>query len=63
MRVLTGMKFDNTQWDDGKILDPANGKFYDCILKLSENPNQLNVRGYIGIPLLGRSQAWLRVHR
>lgn len=48
-------------WDDGEILDPKNGKTYHCKIQLIENGEKLSVRGYIGIPLFGRSQTWLRV--
>jgi uncharacterized protein (DUF2147 family) len=44
----------------GTILDPAKGKEYSCKIKLKD-PNTLEVRGYIGTPLLGRSQTWYRV--
>lgn len=60
MVVLSGLKKHDGMWDGGQILDPANGKFYDCTLKFSDNIDRLNVRGYIGIPLLGRSQVWIR---
>lgn len=45
----------------GTILDPANGKEYSCKIKLKD-ANTLEVRGYIGTPLLGRSQTWYRVN-
>lgn len=49
------------QWVDGEILDPKNGKTYHCNIHLTENNQKLNVRGYIGLPLFGRSQTWVRV--
>jgi len=48
------------QWINGKILDPKTGKIYQCQLTLTETGKELKVRGYIGIPLLGRTQQWLR---
>lgn len=51
---------DNT-WGNGNILDPENGKVYQCKMKLSDDANTLQVRGYIGIPLLGRTQIWTRI--
>lgn len=48
-------------WSDGEILDPKNGKIYHCNLNLSDNSEKLNVRGYIGVPLFGRTQTWSRV--
>lgn len=49
-------------WNNGNILDPKNGKTYHCSMQLSESGQKLNVRGYIGLPLFGRSQTWYRVN-
>jgi uncharacterized protein (DUF2147 family) len=48
-------------YDNGEILDPDNGKIYKCKMTLSASGNELEVRGFIGISLLGRSQTWKRV--
>jgi len=57
---LTDFEYDGElEWDDGYIYDPENGKTYSCKMWL-ENDNTLNVRGYIGISLLGRTEVWLR---
>lgn len=48
-------------YDSGEILDPENGKTYKCKMTLSPNDNELEVRGFIGFSLLGRSQTWKRV--
>lgn len=48
------------QWINGKILDPKTGKIYQCQMTLTETGGELKVRGYIGMPLLGRTQKWLR---
>jgi uncharacterized protein (DUF2147 family) len=61
MVILSGLKSSSAQWGDGNILDPHNGKTYNCSAKLAENGKRLTVRGYIGLPLLGRSQTWERV--
>jgi uncharacterized protein (DUF2147 family) len=47
-------------WDDGKILDPENGKEYSMRLTPIEGGKTLEVRGYIGTPFLGRTQTWIR---
>lgn len=46
-------------WEDGKIYDPGCGKTYKCKLTLT-SPNRLEVRGYVGISLLGRTEIWTR---
>ncbi|MFT6809134.1 MAG: hypothetical protein ACJA01_002366 [Saprospiraceae bacterium] len=47
-------------WSGGKVLDPKNGKTYKCKIELDGN-NELKMRGYVGIPALGRTQVWERV--
>lgn len=63
LRILWGLKSDGDRsWSGGKILDPKTGKVYKCKLSLSKTGKKLEVRGYIGISLFGRSQAWIRRH-
>jgi uncharacterized protein (DUF2147 family) len=50
----------NREYQGGEILDPENGKVYKCKMKLDETGNKLEVRGFIGFSLLGRSQIWTR---
>jgi uncharacterized protein (DUF2147 family) len=47
-------------WDGGDILDPDNGKIYRVRLRPSSDGKTMEVRGYIGLPLLGRTQVWIR---
>lgn len=64
MAIIRGVKkSDETEglWDGGTILDPGNGKTYKLRLKPSEDGKKLEVRGYIGAPMFGRSQTWLKV--
>lgn len=60
MVILNGLSKDDDEWNDGKILDPKNGKEYKCYITLVE-PNKLKVRGYIGFSLIGRTQYWYRM--
>jgi uncharacterized protein (DUF2147 family) len=48
-------------WEGGDILDPNNGKVYNVRLKPIEGGSKLEVRGFIGAPLFGRTQTWMRV--
>ena len=57
--ILKGLTKDGNSWTNGNILDPANGKEYDCTLTLS-GPTKLKVRGFIGFSFLGRTQIWKR---
>jgi uncharacterized protein (DUF2147 family) len=64
MIILRGIKPDAAEkgtWVGGDILDPNNGKIYKVLLKLVDGGKKLDVRGYIGMPMLGRTQTWHRV--
>lgn len=50
---------DKNLWDDGNIYDPKNGSTYSCTIKMI-NPNTLEVRGYIGVSIIGRTDNWTR---
>ena len=59
MNLVKGFTYKgNRQWTDGSIYDPDNGKTYSCKMKL--DGDELKVRGFIGISLIGRSQVWHR---
>ena len=61
MTILWGLKDAGSVWKGGEILDPDNGKTYSCKMTLSKDGNELNVRGFIGISLIGRTQTWHRL--
>lgn len=46
-------------WADGKIYDPKSGEDYSCKITMINN-NTLEVRGYVGISLFGRTDTWKR---
>ena len=58
--ILSGLKKEGTEYSGGQILDPDNGKVYSSKAQLTDSGKKLNVRGYIGAPMLGRSQIWER---
>ena len=59
--LMYNFKYDGgTVWSDGKIYNPEDGKEYNCKMTL-KNPNTLDVRGYVGISLLGKTQTWTRI--
>lgn len=60
MNIMWGVTQDDDVWDGGKILDPKTGKIYKVKLKMLDNGQKLDVHGYIGFALLGRSQTWER---
>ena len=60
MTFLWGFRRDGERYGDGSILDPEEGRVYRCRIELSGDGGRLDVRGYVGIPLFGRTQIWLR---
>ena len=61
MTILRNVKPDGEGvWEGGDILDPNNGKLYKVKLKPVDGGKKLEVRGFIGISLLGRTQTWVR---
>ncbi|MCO4292315.1 DUF2147 domain-containing protein [Solitalea sp. MAHUQ-68] len=62
LEILKGFKYDadDTVWEDGTIYDPKSGKTYSCKMTLKDK-NNLNVRGFIGVSLIGRTDIWTRV--
>ena len=60
LEILKDFVYDDGKWTDGKIYDPKSGKTYSCNMSMKGN-DVLNMRGYIGISLIGRSENWKRV--
>ncbi|MCE9649935.1 MAG: DUF2147 domain-containing protein [Parvibaculum sp.] len=60
MTILWGLKQDGDEWSGGEILDPESGETYDAKLALEDEGQKLEVRGFLGISLLGRTQTWAR---
>ena len=60
MRILTNVRKAVDEYVGGEILDPENGNVYSCKLHLSDDGQTLEVRGFIGISLFGRTQVWIR---
>jgi uncharacterized protein (DUF2147 family) len=58
--ILKGFKPSGEgEWNDGSVYDPDNGKTYRATMTLVDD-GTLRLRGYIGIPLFGETQAWTR---
>jgi uncharacterized protein (DUF2147 family) len=61
IRNVKAKEGDSTMWDGGDITDPNNGKVYKVRMKPVDGGKKLEVRGFVGAPLLGRTQTWLRI--
>lgn len=59
MSMIGDFERGEGEWVNGFIYNPEDGKTYKSKMKLNDEGN-LYVRGYVGIPLLGKSQIWTR---
>jgi uncharacterized protein (DUF2147 family) len=57
--MMWGLHKDGDAWSGGSVLDPDTGDTYRCTIRYFA-PDKLELRGYIGIPLFGRTQTWRR---
>jgi uncharacterized protein (DUF2147 family) len=63
MEILRGVKKADGEavWEGGTILDAAEGKVYKVRLTPADGGKKLDVRGFVGMPMLGRTQTWIRI--
>jgi len=60
MVILWGIRKKGAAWEGGQILDPATGKVYSVKVTPTDGGKKLDVRGFMGFSLLGRTQTWMR---
>jgi uncharacterized protein (DUF2147 family) len=58
--ILRGMKKTGQEYSGGDILDPDTGIVYRCRFRMLEEGKKLELRGYLGVSMFGRSQVWTR---
>ena len=63
MTIVSGLRQadDGSKWEGGEILDPNNGKTYKVRMTPVDGGSKLEVRGFVGVSLIGRTQTWIRV--
>ena len=62
LTILNSLRYDKPgHYTSGRILDPRSGHTYKLNMTLI-SPEKLKVRGYLGVPLFGRTQYWMRYH-
>src|SRR3982074_2655148 len=61
LALIKGMQRNGSSYENGTIMDPPDGAVYRTLMKLSPDGQKLEVRGYLGISLFGRSQVWNRL--
>src|SRR5215813_15374464 len=61
LALIKGMRRNGYSYENGTIMDPRDGSVYRALMRLSPDGNKLEVRGYLGISLFGRTQVWNRL--
>ena len=60
-KILKDFEYSGKKtWENGTIYDPENGSTYSCTIKLTDK-NTIDVRGYIGVSMIGRTDTWKRL--
>jgi len=59
-RMLKDFVFADGEWNNGTIYDPESGSTYSCVIK-AKNDNTLDIRGFVGVKALGRTDVWKRI--
>lgn len=60
LEIIRGLAKDGDEFTGGTITDPKTGKTYKCTI--TKSGDKLNVRGYMGVSILGRTQVWQKVN-
>ena len=61
LTLIKGMRRTGNHYEGGTITDPRDGSVYRALMELSPDGQKLEMRGYLGISLFGRSQIWNRL--
>ena len=61
IRGITKNANTENRWDGGTVIDPEEGKVYKARMTPIEGGKKLELRAYIGVPMIGRTQTWIRV--
>ncbi|KMQ65678.1 hypothetical protein ACM46_07345 [Chryseobacterium angstadtii] len=60
LEIIRGLKKEGDEFTGGTITDPKSGKTYKCTI--TKSGDKLNVRGYMGVSVFGRTQVWDKVN-
>jgi uncharacterized protein (DUF2147 family) len=64
LEILKDFEYDgDLEWEDGTIYDPRDGETYSCSMEMSDDKKELEIRGYIGISLFGKTTTWTRAKK
>jgi uncharacterized protein (DUF2147 family) len=59
LEILSDFVYDDNEWTGGELYDPKSGKTYKSKMKVKGNV--LEIRGYVGSPMFGKTTTWTRV--
>lgn len=59
LTIISGLRYDDGEWTGGELYDPKSGKTVNAKMKLKGS--QLEIRGYVGSPMFGKSSVWTKV--
>ncbi|WP_410880408.1 DUF2147 domain-containing protein [Myroides sp. DW712] len=60
LTIIKNLTKKGEEYTGGSIIDPQSGKEYKCSIK-TNGKTKLEVRGYVGISLIGRTQTWTKM--
>ena len=60
MTIIWGLEKTSDGGKNGKVLDPSSGKIFSCSIELAST-DKLKLRGYLGVPSVGKTSYWNRV--
>jgi uncharacterized protein (DUF2147 family) len=61
LALIKGMQRNGLSYENGTIMDPRDGSVYKALMRLAPDGQRLEVRGFLGFSLFGRSQTWNRL--
>jgi uncharacterized protein (DUF2147 family) len=59
LKIMTGFRPQGAGHWVGRLYNRQNGKTYDSEISLA-SPDRMNVRAYVVLPIIGKSQVWRR---
>jgi uncharacterized protein (DUF2147 family) len=61
LALIKGMQRKGLDYENGTIMDPRDGSVYHAVMKVIDDGRKLEVRGYLGLVIFGRTQTWNRL--